>query len=378
MIAQVAAAYRAHWRTLLVVGLLVFVPLGLIELLDHRLQEPLADDELDQLDPGLLAAIFAGVIGHATAALLGEVVYAGIVAAAVTAGTARPPLRELLRHLPFWRLVCVDLLWVVVVVVGFLALVVPGLIFITWFALVAPAVEIEGRGVTDAFRRSRELVRTALLVRVGADPAGPGARRPPLQRRGRGFVLGPRRRLGRGVGRLGARQPARLPPLRPGRRVPVPRTAPRCSRRAYSRCCCFARYSSSVEPPIAVRTSSLNRSVRRPGWNLRSAFACLSGVALAVEAPRPGRAGLADPAGPVERQRREEEPEQPVQHPVLGEADRRGRRSGATATRDAEHDPRRPTPVVELERADPEQRSAPAPPRRSRSRRSSCRPSFAQ
>ena len=159
MIAQVAAAYRAHWRTLLVVGLLVFVPLGLIELLDHRLQEPLADDELDQLDPGLLAAIFAAVIGHATAALLGEVVYAGIVAAAVTAGTARPPLRELLRHLPFWRLVCVDLLWVVVVVVGFLALVVPGLIFITWFALVAPAVEIEGRGVTDAFRRSRELVR---------------------------------------------------------------------------------------------------------------------------------------------------------------------------------------------------------------------------
>ena len=278
MIAQVAAAYRAHWRTLLVVGLLVFVPLGLIELLDHRLQEPLADDELDQLDPGLLAAIFAGVIGHATAALLGEVVYAGIVAAAVTAGTARPPLRELLRHLPFWRLVCVDLLWVVVVVVGFLALVVPGLIFITWFALVAPAVEIEGRGVTDAFRRSRELVRRRfwfvlaliLPVLVLGDLLSSA--------RGRGFLLGPRRRLGRRVGRLRARQPARLPPLRPGRRVPVPRTAPRCSRRAYSRCCCFARYSSSVEPPIAVRTSSLNRSVRRPGWNLRSAFACFPGL----------------------------------------------------------------------------------------------------
>ncbi len=159
MIAQVAAAYRAHWRMLLVAGLLVFVPLGLIELLDHRLQEPLADNELDQLDPGLLAAILAGVIGHATAALLGEVVYAGIVAATVIAGTAGPGLRELLRHLPLGRLICVDLLWVVVVALGFFALIVPGFLFITWFALVAPAVEVEGRGVTDAFRRSRELVR---------------------------------------------------------------------------------------------------------------------------------------------------------------------------------------------------------------------------
>jgi hypothetical protein len=42
---------------------------------------------------------------------------------------------------------------------GFLALIIPGFIFITWFALIAPAIEIEGLGARAAFRRSRALVR---------------------------------------------------------------------------------------------------------------------------------------------------------------------------------------------------------------------------
>ncbi len=167
MTAQVAGAYRAHWRTLLVAGLIVFMPLAVIELLDHELQEPLADADLDDLDPGLVAAVVVSVIGHATASLLGEVVYAGIIAAAVTGGEGRPDLRRLLRHLPLRRLICVDLLWVAVVAVGFIALFVPGLIFIAWFALVAPAVEVEGRTVLSAFRRSRELVRRRFWLVLG-------------------------------------------------------------------------------------------------------------------------------------------------------------------------------------------------------------------
>jgi hypothetical protein len=37
--------------------------------------------------------------------------------------------------------------------------VVPGVILFTWFVLAAPVVEIEGRGIRDAFARSRTLVR---------------------------------------------------------------------------------------------------------------------------------------------------------------------------------------------------------------------------
>jgi hypothetical protein len=42
---------------------------------------------------------------------------------------------------------------------GFIALIVPGLILITIWAVVAPAIVVENQGVIDAFGRSRELVR---------------------------------------------------------------------------------------------------------------------------------------------------------------------------------------------------------------------------
>ncbi len=44
------------------------------------------------------------------------------------------------------------------IVVGLILLIVPGLILLTWWAVVAPAVVIERRGL-DAFGRSRDLVR---------------------------------------------------------------------------------------------------------------------------------------------------------------------------------------------------------------------------
>jgi hypothetical protein len=42
---------------------------------------------------------------------------------------------------------------------GFLALIVPGLILITIWAVVAPSIVVEDKGVFEAFGRSRELVR---------------------------------------------------------------------------------------------------------------------------------------------------------------------------------------------------------------------------
>jgi hypothetical protein len=43
--------------------------------------------------------------------------------------------------------------------IGFLLLVVPGLILLTIWAVIAPAIVVERRGVIEAFGRSRELVR---------------------------------------------------------------------------------------------------------------------------------------------------------------------------------------------------------------------------
>jgi len=160
VIAQVLRAYRAHWRSLLIFGLIVFVPLGVLDVASEHIGEPLLEEDAD-FDFGTLAAIIATIFGLSLGSLVGEVVFTGIVSAAVAdwrAGRERS-VRELLAHLPIGRLICVDLLWVAVIFAGFVALIVPGVIFLVWFSLVAPACELEDRRIVDSFRRSRELVR---------------------------------------------------------------------------------------------------------------------------------------------------------------------------------------------------------------------------
>jgi hypothetical protein len=155
VVGQVGRICRAQWRTLLVAGLIVFVPLGLVDVAGADLFD------LDDPDPGLLAAGLVAVAASVIAALAGEAIYAGIVAAAVVAereGVDRP-VSEVVRHLALGRLLAVDLLAALVIAAGFVALIIPGFLFVAWFALVAPALEIEGLRVLACFRRSRELVR---------------------------------------------------------------------------------------------------------------------------------------------------------------------------------------------------------------------------
>jgi len=56
-------------------------------------------------------------------------------------------------------LIGVGILFGVGVAIGFILLVVPGLILLTIWAVVAPVIVVEHSGVIDAFGRSRELVR---------------------------------------------------------------------------------------------------------------------------------------------------------------------------------------------------------------------------
>jgi hypothetical protein len=151
---------RAQWPLLLGAGLLVFVPLGLIEVLDERLQEPLGELG-ENVDTGRIVAAVTGALGHAGASLVGEVLYAGVVAAAVLGlrEGQRHSLGEIARALPYRRLILADLLWVFAVAVGLVVLIVPGLIAMAWFALVGPVIEVERLRVIEGFRRSAALVR---------------------------------------------------------------------------------------------------------------------------------------------------------------------------------------------------------------------------
>ena len=152
---QVLGVCRGRWPALLVAGLIVFVPLSLFDVL--------TEDAIEVEDPdaATLVAGLAAVAVAAVGAMLGEAIYAGMVAGVVVAEREGGPhsVAESLRHLPYGRLLAVDALAAGVIALGFLALIVPGFLFLVWFALVAPAIEVEKLGVRDAFGRSRALVR---------------------------------------------------------------------------------------------------------------------------------------------------------------------------------------------------------------------------
>jgi hypothetical protein len=139
------------WGHLFVLALMVFLPIGAVEGLLDRLA-----------DQDLTITVVIVALSALASALIGEVFYSGAVAGLIAEtpeGGRRPTILELARRLPLLRLLAADVLVTAVVIAGALLLIVPGLIFFVWFAFVAPSIEIEKRGLWDAFRRSRELVR---------------------------------------------------------------------------------------------------------------------------------------------------------------------------------------------------------------------------
>jgi hypothetical protein len=163
---------RTYWRRggyLLLLGIAVFVPLGLLDALADRVQDIRVEDLGDFADLGTIALVVA-LVAQAVTSLIGDIFYSGAVALALKGGEGSepPPLRTIARHISYGRLVAVDLIIAVGTALGLVALVVPGLIFFTWFALAGPIIELEGATVRGALKRSRRLVRghfwTVLLV----------------------------------------------------------------------------------------------------------------------------------------------------------------------------------------------------------------------
>jgi hypothetical protein len=168
---RTARAFRARAGYLLLLGAVVFVPLGLLSALADRVHEIHAESFSDLLDLGTLA-LLAGLLAQAGTTLLGEVFYAGAVGLTMRQGEYSPPpsLRHVARRLSYGRLIAVDILLALGIAIGLVLFIVPGVVLFGWFALAGPIVEIEERGVRAAFARSRELVRgsfcTILLVLI--------------------------------------------------------------------------------------------------------------------------------------------------------------------------------------------------------------------
>ena len=68
-------------------------------------------------------------------------------------------IRDVLASLPWGALILADLLTTVIILAGFVALIIPGLVAITLLAVVGPVIEIEHQPAWAGLRRSAHLVR---------------------------------------------------------------------------------------------------------------------------------------------------------------------------------------------------------------------------
>jgi hypothetical protein len=130
----------------------LLVPLGFWIFLTGAVLKALAGDEITLLVPAAVVALILGTL------------YEGIVISRVRDlrdGKRDFPVgdlaREVLPVLP--GMIAALIALIVLVFLGLLLFVVPGLYLVTIWAVVLPAIVIERRGVLAAFGRSRQLVR---------------------------------------------------------------------------------------------------------------------------------------------------------------------------------------------------------------------------
>jgi hypothetical protein len=151
---------RTYWRygtALVLLAAIVFIPLGLLEALVSEI-----DVESIDLGSGIKVAALIAALSIVTAtSLLGEVFYSGVVAFSLShpEHERMPPISEIARNLKYGRLILIDVIYVALVLVGLVALFVPGVLIFVYFGLSGPVVELEDRTVRGALRRSFELVR---------------------------------------------------------------------------------------------------------------------------------------------------------------------------------------------------------------------------
>jgi hypothetical protein len=156
LVKRTTATAIAHGRHrfwfLLTTALVVFVPLGLLEAVNHGI-EINTDEGVHLLDLVEATAV-------AVTALLGEVFYAGTIASVVSRGPEyEPRAGELLRRIPFLTIIAIDLIVAFASAFGFLLLILPGLwIYGSWI-LGATIADIDHVGVREALRRSARLAK---------------------------------------------------------------------------------------------------------------------------------------------------------------------------------------------------------------------------
>jgi hypothetical protein len=161
-----AHAYRRWFWRLAFTAAIVFGAAAVLAVTADVAVEHIKHDAPQPYETALAAYVVIGRFGGS----LALVFYAGFLDLYVGDPLyegRQPTFRQVLRELPWARLIVADALLAVATQVGLLLFVVPGLLIFTLYALVGPLIIVEGHGTRPAFRRSRSLVWRHFLLVAG-------------------------------------------------------------------------------------------------------------------------------------------------------------------------------------------------------------------
>ncbi len=164
--------YRTHLVPMLTVGLMVYLPAAAITVILAYLLglvEAVEQFQTGEFDP---AADFRDTLGAVIAlSVIGAVIYfvivqplsVGAMIRLVSSRYLGEPIsagQAIVKAIPLIPvLFLIQVIVGLVTILGFIALIVPGVIFIAWFAVAMQAAVLERLGPLKAMARSRELIR---------------------------------------------------------------------------------------------------------------------------------------------------------------------------------------------------------------------------
>jgi hypothetical protein len=146
VISEAFDLYKKHFSHLVVVALVIYVAIAIL---------------------GVLLVLIAGTVGAILVAILGVIgsflVQAALVEAVadIRDGRADMTVGETLSRgmSRIGSVAGASILGGIAIGIGLILLIVPGLVLITWWAVIIPVIVLEHVGTFDSFSRSRELVR---------------------------------------------------------------------------------------------------------------------------------------------------------------------------------------------------------------------------
>jgi hypothetical protein len=161
--------YRRHWQNLFVIVAVIVIPLSFLQVLVGQvwIHEGLTEEELRNgvevtVNGAFVAGVLASIVVAMASILMWTVLTGAITRAAAGTFLGRDlEIGESYRYgfARFWSIVLVGVLSALAIAVGFLLLIVPGFIVLTFLVCGIPALVIEGTRGRQALRRSWNLVR---------------------------------------------------------------------------------------------------------------------------------------------------------------------------------------------------------------------------